>query len=454
MRQLCVVCVVAIVPPLLMAQEARSMEAAAGAREAAAAARDAVDAVRTYGAAIPDVVPLLLAQTARTAGPPSAEARAAAAAAKDRTAGEYSRGSRALDRRAWDEAVRAFGNVAQSQSSRADGALYWKAYALNKLGRRDESLSTLAELQKTHPQSRWLNDAKALEVEVRNASGKPVSPEAESDEELKLLAMNSLLQSDPERMLPMVEKMLKGSASPRIKEQALFVLAQSNSSKARDVLAQMAKGAVNPDLQMKAIQFLAIHGGKESSQVLADVFASSKDESVRLAVLNGYMVSGQKERILSAAKSEQSPEVRRTAIHLLGAMGAQNEIWQMYQGETSSELKLALMQAMMVSGMSQRLLELAKADKDPNIRRRAIELFAVSGGAKTGDGLVALYQGDQDRGVKEAVIHGLMVSGNARQLVEIARKETDRELKKKVVQTLSVMHSPEASEYLMELLNK
>jgi hypothetical protein len=38
----------------------------------------------------------------------------------------------------------------------ADGALYWKAYAENKMGQRADALSTLVELQKSYPKSRCL----------------------------------------------------------------------------------------------------------------------------------------------------------------------------------------------------------------------------------------------------------------------------------------------------------
>jgi hypothetical protein len=46
------------------------------------------------------------------------------------------------------------------------------------------------------------------------------------------------------------------------------------------------------------------------------------------------------------------------------------------------------------------------------------------------------------------------VQGNATALIDLARKETDLNLKKLIVNQLSVMHSKEASDYLMELLSK
>ena len=55
---------------------------------------------------------------------------------------------------------------------------------------------------------------------------------------------------------------------------------------------------------------------------------------------------------------------------------------------------------------------------------------------------------------KKAVINALFIQGNATALVDIARKETDLNLKKTIVGQLSVMHSKEATDYLMEILTK
>jgi hypothetical protein len=75
---------------------------------------------------------------------------------------EYREGTEALDGRQWERAVEAFDRVAQAKGERADAALYWKAYAQHKLGRREEALATLAALQSAHSASRWMNDARKL----------------------------------------------------------------------------------------------------------------------------------------------------------------------------------------------------------------------------------------------------------------------------------------------------
>src|SRR6185295_2922941 len=186
--------------------------------------------------------------------------------------------------------------------TKADAALYWKAYAQNKQGQRPEALATINILVKEYPKSRYLSDAKALEAEVKQNAGQPPNPAAEQDEELKIMAINALQNSAPEEAIPMLQKVLQGTGSPKLKAQALFVLAQSSSPKAREVLVNIAKGNGNPDLQMRAVRYLGIHGGRESRAALADIYASSSDVDMKKRILSAFMQGGEKDRLLTAAQ--------------------------------------------------------------------------------------------------------------------------------------------------------
>jgi tetratricopeptide (TPR) repeat protein len=369
----------------------------------------------------------------------------------DRDDHYYERGQSDLDANRWDKAVDDFGEVVSRGGARADGALYWKAYALNKLGRRDEALSGIAELRKNYASSRWLDDARALEIEIKQAAGKPVSLESADDEEMKLMALNSILNSDPERALPLVEKLLHSSQSPKIKERAMFVLTQSGSPKAHQLVVQIAKGGSNPDLQMKAVHYLGVMGAK---QELGEVYAATNDVEVKQAVLHGLMVAGAKEQLLAAAKGEKSTELRQQAIHWLGTMGAEPELWQLYQTEQSLEVKQALAHALFVGGKTDRLLEIARTAKEPELREQAIHWLGASGSHQAGDALAAMYASESNQEVKKQIIHALFIQNNGKALVEIARKETNMEMKKEIVHSLSVMKSKEGTDYLLELLNK
>ncbi len=363
----------------------------------------------------------------------------------------YERGQSDLDASRWEKAVDDFGEVVSRGGGHADGALYWKAYALNKLGRRDEALAAIADLRKSYASSRWLDDARALEIEIRQEAGKPVAPESADDEEMKLMALNGLMNSDPDRALPLLEKLLHSSQSPKIKERAMFVLTQNDSPKAREVVVQMAKGASNPDLQMKAVHYLGVMGDKQD---LGDVYAATNDIEVKRAVLHGLMVGGAKEQLFAAAKNEKNPDLRREAIRWLGTMGADQELWQLYQNEPVTEVKEQIVHALFVGGKTDRLLDVAKTAKEAKLREEAIHWLGASGSHQAGDALAAMYPSESDPEVKGQIIHALFIQNNGKALVEIARKESNTEVKKQIVHWLSVMHSKEGTDYLMELLNK
>ncbi len=366
----------------------------------------------------------------------------------------YEAGREALDEGRWEKAVRRFDDVVQAGGSRADAALYWKAYALNKLARREEALATLADLRKNHPKSRWLNDAGALEIDIQQNSGKPVDPGEQSDCELKLLAINGLMTRQSDDAVPILEKFLKGTGCPKAKSQALFVLAQNDSARGRQVLAEIARGNSNPQLQMRAIQYLGVHGSAENRAVLADVYKSANEPDVKRRIINSFMVSGDRDRLLALARSEPDAGLRGYAINQLGVMGAQSEIWQLYTTETAPEVKEKAINALFLSGNVDRLAEIAKTEKELKLRKFAVNQLGIMGGKRTGELLVQIYNGEKETSIRKQALHSLFLQQNAKGLIEIARKETDPELKKACVNYLSLIHSKEAMDFLMELLNK
>ena len=65
--------------------------------------------------------------------------------------------------------------------------------------------------------------------------------------------------------------------------------------------------------------------------------------------------------------------------------------------------------------------------------------LGLMGGAKTGDALVEIYGSEKDPAVRKNVVNALFLQGNATALVALARKESDVEMKKAIVQKLSLM---------------
>ncbi len=364
----------------------------------------------------------------------------------------YERGSDSLDESEGDDAVRAFSEVVGLGGRRADGALYWKAYALAKLSKKAEALAALADLKKANAESRWAKEANALELELRQ--GGQAATDAHADEEMKLLALNALMNSDEGRAIPLLEGFLQGNQSPRLKDRALFVLSQSESPRAREILVRTAKNAPTPDLQLRAIKYLGLSGDRPSLQALGEIYASSPDVSVRRAILRAFMTADDTAPVLAAAKAEKAPELRLEAIRQLGAMEASDELLQLYRIETTLDLKEEILQALGVAEAVTPLGEIAKGEADARLRRAAIQALGIIDSKESGGVLRSLYPVQRDVASKKAVMEALFVQENARALIEIATAEKDPTLRREAVEKLSVMDSAEAQQYMIEILQK
>jgi hypothetical protein len=425
----------------------------------------------------------------------------------------YREAQRALTNEDWEDAEVLFTQVADGGGSDADAALYWKAYVLLKRGRAGLARQTVQQLERDYPQSSWLDDARALEAEARQASGRIVNPGEEEDEELKLYALNSLMHMDSERALPVLEDFLKGDHSVELKEKALFVISQSGSSRAREILESVAKGQRHPELAMKAIELLGLEGGSETGQALQEIYSSATDPRVKSKALEGLMLGDHEQAVLAAARGESDPDLRGKAVEMLGLMDARAELQELYRTESDPEVKARILEGLFIAGDAATLSELARTEPDPALRRKAIEglglvdsqesnealaslyesetdtetkkkileAFFLMDDAETlgrmarteqnpelrakaieGLGLVstdgsretltALYSSETDRDIKESILQAFMLQENHQALIEVVRSEEDRELRKKALEYLSMIDSDEAMDFLLTAL--
>ncbi|MGH9568489.1 MAG: HEAT repeat domain-containing protein, partial [Candidatus Angelobacter sp.] len=111
-------------------------------------------------------------------------------------------------------------------------------------------------------------------------------------------------------------------------------------------------------------------------------------------------------------------------------------------------------QGMLMSGDSQGLAEIANTEKNADVLAKAINTLGMVGGEDSLNALTNIYNTHNDVESRKRVINALFLHGAARQMVAMARKETNPELKKAWIQKLSLMNSPEVTEYMMEILNK
>jgi HEAT repeat protein len=368
--------------------------------------------------------------------------------------GAYRAGLDALQRRQYDDAVKAFDRVITQKAPRADAALYWKAFAQLKLARTDDALAAITQLRRDYAQSRYLADAKVLEADVRKAVGQPVNPAAADDEEIKLLAIQGLSKSD--QAVPLLEGVLNATNSLNVKRRALYVLALSDDARAHQVLMRYAKGGGNPDLQVEAIRYLASRkDSKTTPAELREIFDSTDDVSVKMAVIDAYRTWGDKGALLQIIRQPNVVvDVRRSAISRLSGLADPNDVMTIYQAETDPALRTQLVGTLGSMEAVDQLVSIAKTDKDPNVRARAVRAIGNRRNDKTTQALVGLYGSEQNKDVRRAVIQTLGGQNDAETLIALAKKETDVELKRELVRRISDMapNSKPATDFLMDQL--
>lgn len=387
----------------------------------------------------------------------------------------------ALDQARWEEAAQRFAAVADQKNADADAALYWKAYAEEKLGRKSEALQTLRSLRSTYPKSVWIDDAEALEVALTGARGRGANGGVEGgiaggvaggvaggsgavvagggsnprdvspEDELQLYALDGLMQMDSARALPILEKILAGNRSLQVKQRALFVLSQSDEPRARTLLVETARSGRPAELQIEAVRSLGIAGDPEDIRALSEIYRGATSKETRGAILEAFMIAGEEGPILAAARAESDPELRGKAIELLGALDATTALAELYKSDRSKAVKSKILEGMMIAGDKQQLLAAARNEPDPELRGKAIELLGAAGGDAE---LVELYGATQDRELRGRIVQGLMIAGNGKALIGLLRQEKDPELKKQIVQHLSLMDNDDAMAEIERLLTE
>lgn len=216
-----------------------------------------------------------------------------------------------------------------------------------------------------------------------------------SDEEsVKAVALNALMEADPERGVPIAEGILKGSGSYGLKERALSALTQSRSTRAQQVVSDYAKSAADPNLQLRAIRYIGRSQGKENQQQIAALYPTTSNAQVREEIIRSLSNSGSTDALMNIIRSEKDQDLRNRAIR-----------------------------------------SLANSDNTP---------------AAT---ITALYSSETDTDARRTIINALLGRGDVKSVIEIARKESDPSMKGYIVQRLGGMSkNKDAMDFMTELL--
>ena len=259
----------------------------------------------------------------------------------------------------------------------------------------------------------------------------------------------------------------RDSASVCLRRFAMMVAAQQGDQ-AADLLITSARNDPDPEVRKQAIFWLSQTNDERVLPILDSVIRTSDDDELRSAALFALSQqrSPEARRVLRtyAEREDVSDESRTQALHFIAQGGTPEDmayLRSVYGKMKSSESKQQVM-AVMMSHQSrenaQWLIGIAKdRNEDMEIRKQAL-FFAGHAGATTDD-LLAVYGSLPDD--PELRQHMLVVLGQRSDdpaavghLIQIARTEKDPELRKMALFWLSQSDDPRATKLLEELLEE
>ena len=261
------------------------------------------------------------------------------------------------------------------------------------------------------------------------------------EEALKLAALEALMSAPEERALPIIQRLLAGDDNSMIKQRALFVLAQIDLPEAQDLLFETASGE-DPELATEAIRMIGINGNDAGMARLGELYAEGSPRA-KEAVFEAWIIAGDPAPVYEAAANAQTEAEFARAVDTLGAMGAIEELRALRDVTGYSE---RLIQALSIASDIETLTELANDNSDPRRQVQAIKSIGIVGGDEADDLLVSIYRGADSVTVRQAAMHGLMISGHDEGVLELYRASNDPAEKRELLRILSAMDSDAAWE--------
>jgi HEAT repeat protein len=181
---------------------------------------------------------------------------------------------------------------------------------------------------------------------------------------------------------PLLEEILKGSADQDIKEKALFSLSQQNDPRAQQILRDFAsRESEDSDLRESAIFQLGQRRSTENTEFLRSLYSRLTNEDLKDKVmfsLSQQRGVGNEQWLMSiVVNPKEDVELRKKALFSASQAGvATSELVSLYSRLTDSELKdhmiFVLSQRQRDPAAMDKMFDIAKNDKDPELRKKAI----------------------------------------------------------------------------------
>jgi len=440
----------------------------------------------------------------------------------------YQSGRSALNRGDYRTAARHFRSLRDRypRSGYAGDAYYWEAFALAKLGSKEElrtAMSLIETQAERYPNARTVRDARELRVQIQGdlaqlgdapsaaavaaAAAPPATPATpraapprgappvgaapaappsgrgvgvgkgqgrggngcSEDDDERLIALNALLQMRSEQALPILRQVIerRDEGSVCLRRQAMFLVSQKRSPETAAILLSAARSDPDAEVRENAVFWLSQVNSPEATAALDSILQHGSDEALQEKAV--FALSQQRGAEASRALKAHlerpgvSDNVKENIIFWLGQKrSAENAQYlkDFYAKTTSESLKEKVLFSLSQMSLEENatwLIGIAKNEREPMEVRKNALFWAGQMKQVPFTDLAAMYDQVQSREMKEQLIFVYSQRNETEavdKMIQIARTETDPELRKNAIFWLSQSNDPRVADFLLELINK
>ena len=388
--------------------------------------------------ALASILTLLSASSAAWSEPAAAESRRMARA-KDLIADEQ-----------WSQAVRELrAAAADPREPNKDEALFWLAHSQNQENDFAAAIETIRQLEREYVSSKWVKPARSLLIELAQklkrddvlwwtavptptpmqvsprAIGAPPAPHPavappairtpqpvpptprpakpgpppvhaappvpaaatpawvvgpwKPDADQRILALGGLLEKNEAVVVDLLLQLALDDDNPAAGRRAVFVLAQSGKPVAQSAVVEIAKRGPEP-VKLAAVRELGRFGGPDASKALVQVYATA-NLAVKRQVVSSLGARAEVPALYRIAQSERDPTLRSTAIVALGRVGGRAQLLRLY-GSAPHGGKRSIIVGLFTARAEDELIQIADKEKDSELRREVLARLRLLGTPK------------------------------------------------------------------------
>ena len=322
-----------------------------------------------------------------------------------------------------------------------DAALYWYGYALQKQDRKEEARQPLVLLINRFPNSSWRQEAQALLVVLGHKDD--VDQALSRDNcEIKMLALQSLFQADPERAITIATEAIRANPQtcPGFPAAAVSMLGSHAGARATPLLLEIARSNPDQKLRLTAIKRLGEQRSDQVTDELIKIYDADRTKEIRAQILRAF-VEGRTPRgtakVLEIARGGDDIAMRQYAIRYLSELedaASLDELIRIYDADKTKEIRSQVMRALAERDDPRartKLFEIARQGDTPELRLEAIRRLGEQQRVSLDD-LMQLYTSETNLQIKQGLLRAFGDKNDPRawaKLFEIARGNDPIELR-------------------------